>query len=470
MLRLPQAAWPGTVGNMLGAVTAAGAFAAFLSTSSGLLVSISGTISYDVWPRIARESATTSAIRRRRFRIAAAWAWSRRSSLPSSRRGSTSACSSAGRSRSPRARSARCSCSGSGGPADRDGSRGRHGRGWRRRDERYRRRARAAASPTGSPAHCSRSRRSVSVPIAFLAMIVVSLRSAERLLPMPRCWRFTPPKVSTSRTSVWGTRSCSVLERWASRAWPIGRGLASAPCSRVLRWCGADGRRRPRAGSLSRARAAAPASGRRRRRGARAPRARAGSLAGVDDRVAPLVQADPLGEQLARRGRGRAHSIGLTRIRISARRARSGTASTRLGAARVAGSVAGVVVERRRRTCAARSRRSGRGRRGGGTRRGRGARRVQRCEVGERAARRLALGDAVQRARDRRGAVHARPALVGGLGREVDRDADRLGHRTGARRQRDDDPAAERRAVCGERRVRELELARAAPRGSHEPK
>ena len=72
VLRLPQAAWPGTVGNVLGAVTAAGAFAAFLSTSSGLLVSISGTISHDVWPRIARESATTSAIRRRRFRIAAA--------------------------------------------------------------------------------------------------------------------------------------------------------------------------------------------------------------------------------------------------------------------------------------------------------------------------------------------------------------------------------------------------------------
>ena len=72
VLRLPQAAWPGTVGNVLGAVTAAGAFAAFLSTSSGLLVSISGTISHDVWPRIARESANTSTIRRRRFRIAAA--------------------------------------------------------------------------------------------------------------------------------------------------------------------------------------------------------------------------------------------------------------------------------------------------------------------------------------------------------------------------------------------------------------
>jgi Na+(H+)/acetate symporter ActP len=72
VLRLPQAAWPGTVGNVLGAVTAAGAFAAFLSTSSGLLVSISGTISHDVWPRLARGTANTSARRRRRFRTAAA--------------------------------------------------------------------------------------------------------------------------------------------------------------------------------------------------------------------------------------------------------------------------------------------------------------------------------------------------------------------------------------------------------------
>ena len=71
VLRLPQAAWPGTVGNVLGAVTAAGAFAAFLSTSSGLLVSIAGTISHDVWPRLSRERTTTVAIRRLRFRLAA---------------------------------------------------------------------------------------------------------------------------------------------------------------------------------------------------------------------------------------------------------------------------------------------------------------------------------------------------------------------------------------------------------------
>jgi Na+(H+)/acetate symporter ActP len=71
VLRLPQAAWPGTVGNVLGAITAAGAFAAFLSTSSGLLVSIAGTISHDVWPRLSRERSTTVGIRRMRFRLAA---------------------------------------------------------------------------------------------------------------------------------------------------------------------------------------------------------------------------------------------------------------------------------------------------------------------------------------------------------------------------------------------------------------
>ena len=71
VLRLPQAAWPGTVGNVLGAITAAGAFAAFLSTSSGLLVSVAGTISHDVWPRLSREGTTTVMIRRLRFRLAA---------------------------------------------------------------------------------------------------------------------------------------------------------------------------------------------------------------------------------------------------------------------------------------------------------------------------------------------------------------------------------------------------------------
>ncbi|MHB8692984.1 MAG: sodium/solute symporter [Solirubrobacteraceae bacterium] len=74
VLRLPQAAWPGTVGTALGALVAAGAFAAFLSTSSGLLVSLAGTLSHDVWPRIAREQPTGVVGRRQRFRLAAAGA------------------------------------------------------------------------------------------------------------------------------------------------------------------------------------------------------------------------------------------------------------------------------------------------------------------------------------------------------------------------------------------------------------
>jgi cation/acetate symporter len=76
VLRLPSLAWPGTVGTILGAMTAAGAFAAFLSTSSGLLVSLAGTISHDVWPRLRRDRPGASggvgaAARRMRFRVAA---------------------------------------------------------------------------------------------------------------------------------------------------------------------------------------------------------------------------------------------------------------------------------------------------------------------------------------------------------------------------------------------------------------
>ncbi len=61
----------GHVGTLLGALTAAGAFAAFLSTSSGLLVSLAGTISHDIWPRLRRETAGGVSVRRIRFRVAA---------------------------------------------------------------------------------------------------------------------------------------------------------------------------------------------------------------------------------------------------------------------------------------------------------------------------------------------------------------------------------------------------------------
>jgi cation/acetate symporter len=66
VLALPEAAWPGLGGELLGAIVAAGAFAAFMSTASGLMVSVAGTISFDLW----RGSAGAGA-RRRRFRLAA---------------------------------------------------------------------------------------------------------------------------------------------------------------------------------------------------------------------------------------------------------------------------------------------------------------------------------------------------------------------------------------------------------------
>jgi Na+(H+)/acetate symporter ActP len=70
VLQLPALAWPGVGGHVLGAMVAAGAFAAFMSTSSGLLISIAGTVSYDVWGRGARGVGLS--VRRRRFRIVAA--------------------------------------------------------------------------------------------------------------------------------------------------------------------------------------------------------------------------------------------------------------------------------------------------------------------------------------------------------------------------------------------------------------
>jgi cation/acetate symporter len=70
VLQLPQIAWPGIGGQILGAMTAAGAFAAFMSTSSGLLISIAGTVSYDLWGRGGRSGNLN--LRRRRFRIVAA--------------------------------------------------------------------------------------------------------------------------------------------------------------------------------------------------------------------------------------------------------------------------------------------------------------------------------------------------------------------------------------------------------------
>jgi cation/acetate symporter len=68
VLELPQAAWPGLGGELLAALTAAGAFAAFTSTSSGLLVSIAGTLSHDTGRATSGERPIE---RMRRFRWAA---------------------------------------------------------------------------------------------------------------------------------------------------------------------------------------------------------------------------------------------------------------------------------------------------------------------------------------------------------------------------------------------------------------
>jgi Na+(H+)/acetate symporter ActP len=51
VLLLPTAALPGWSGIALAALVAAGAFAAFLSTSSGLLLSVAGVLSTDLLPR-----------------------------------------------------------------------------------------------------------------------------------------------------------------------------------------------------------------------------------------------------------------------------------------------------------------------------------------------------------------------------------------------------------------------------------
>ncbi|TDQ05085.1 cation acetate symporter [Labedaea rhizosphaerae] len=62
VLLLPGKIASGTLGQVLGAVTAAGAFAAFLSTSSGLLVSVSGVLSTDLLPGRVRDFRVATTI------------------------------------------------------------------------------------------------------------------------------------------------------------------------------------------------------------------------------------------------------------------------------------------------------------------------------------------------------------------------------------------------------------------------
>lgn len=63
VLQLPKAALPGLTGEILAAVLAGGAFAAFLSTASGLVISIAGVIGQDVLrPTLARVTAGDSGV------------------------------------------------------------------------------------------------------------------------------------------------------------------------------------------------------------------------------------------------------------------------------------------------------------------------------------------------------------------------------------------------------------------------
>jgi Na+(H+)/acetate symporter ActP len=70
VLELPGRVEPVWISYILLAVTAAGAFAAFMSTFSGLLVSVAGALSHDIYGRMLRPKASTRA-RRMAFRVAA---------------------------------------------------------------------------------------------------------------------------------------------------------------------------------------------------------------------------------------------------------------------------------------------------------------------------------------------------------------------------------------------------------------
>jgi cation/acetate symporter len=85
VLALPSLLLPGLPGELLAALVAAGAFAAFLSTSSGLLVSVAGALSHDFMNRgvttfrwcaiIAGAIATIAALLIDRFSLALLVGW-----------------------------------------------------------------------------------------------------------------------------------------------------------------------------------------------------------------------------------------------------------------------------------------------------------------------------------------------------------------------------------------------------------
>src|SRR5262249_34608714 len=70
LLELPRRLTNPLLGDILQAVIAAGAFAAFASTSSGLLIAISGALAHDLYARTLRPGAGAQE-RVRAFRLAA---------------------------------------------------------------------------------------------------------------------------------------------------------------------------------------------------------------------------------------------------------------------------------------------------------------------------------------------------------------------------------------------------------------
>jgi Na+(H+)/acetate symporter ActP len=70
VLNLPGKVTPEWLSMVLGAIVAAGAFAAFMSTFSGLLVSVSGAIAHDIYGKILKPGASGRS-KRRAFQLAA---------------------------------------------------------------------------------------------------------------------------------------------------------------------------------------------------------------------------------------------------------------------------------------------------------------------------------------------------------------------------------------------------------------
>lgn len=70
LLELPKHLQNETLGHILAGITSAGAFAAFMSTFSGLLVSISGAFAHDIYGKILRPKSTSSD-QIRAFKVAA---------------------------------------------------------------------------------------------------------------------------------------------------------------------------------------------------------------------------------------------------------------------------------------------------------------------------------------------------------------------------------------------------------------